>query len=725
MTKMDKIIALKTLGEVRYTTPIQFLAQSDSNWVKAYLVISTKYVLMLKSKEKYESWKDELSAHCDEINLFRLSRFKTHKFYQKSCILKGHMEIMSDYVETDKLKRLGLRVSTEEFQKLWGVLHDAIEACPGLPEPLTVAGDHKVVQSWVSNKTADTVVLQGLLEKQSRARLWQKRWFVLTPIVLKYWKSEDEAKATENNDEDVVVIPLCNLRWVSLDDKRSNEIVIAMDKGGIHVVHRDLYRIRAENKDQALKWMTKLHEMINDNNLAYQKSVERAVLQQGNNVLQTAQRVSQSSGNSLGDFRFTNIDPSTNDDIRVVFVGTCQRVPLNQLFQEAERGVRIPVRSKESDTQPKFEIFAKMKFDALDKAPWQLLTSRNPMAWVAGCCLPAALMGLYWLLAMVLVGTGYWVTKRNHRLYDLSLSLFRRPPEGHGVVMNPPAPTQTDPIKGFGQLKRNLKDLYENDEEGILTDFYLYKFFKGVGLEVLKAEEAIRSNFAWRRDYRPDVLVKQYVPPKLVQDYWYRCPLKLQQDKELNHMCFMRVGLTDIKGLYAALGSEEFTKAMVWWLETMSIKMYQNHIENMVETGTPEIDPDGTYNFDKFGFVTMITDLENFGSGQILGSEIGNLISQHFNHYPEMMTVGVLVNVPWIFKSCWSIISVFLEESTRNKVKMAGAGEATTKILLEIAEADQIPKYLGGTMEVDGDPECKELICKPKLRHIPKSKHKF
>jgi len=54
-----------------------------------------------------------------------------------------------------------------------------------------------------------------------------------------------------------------------------------------------------------------------------------------------------------------------------------------------------------------------------------------------------------------------------------------------------------------------------------------------------------------------------------------------------------------------------------------------------------------------------------------------------------------IVNAPMLFTGVWAIIKGFLDEKTRNKIKILGGNYK--KDLLEVVEADNLPDFLGGT----------------------------
>lgn len=72
------------------------------------------------------------------------------------------------------------------------------------------------------------------------------------------------------------------------------------------------------------------------------------------------------------------------------------------------------------------------------------------------------------------------------------------------------------------------------------------------------------------------------------------------------------------------------------------------------------------------------------------------------DNYPENMGGTYVVNAPFVFSACWSIVKGFLDERTVKKIKILGG--SYQKSLLEEVDASALPKFLGGecTCEAQG-----------------------
>ena len=89
----------------------------------------------------------------------------------------------------------------------------------------------------------------------------------------------------------------------------------------------------------------------------------------------------------------------------------------------------------------------------------------------------------------------------------------------------------------------------------------------------------------------------------------------------------------------------------------------------------------------------------NGGSMKILSKKVYGLIQLASkvgqDYYPEIMGQMFIVNAPMLFTGVWAVVKGFLDERTRQKIKILGG--KYQKELLELVEAENLPDFLGGT----------------------------
>ena len=93
----------------------------------------------------------------------------------------------------------------------------------------------------------------------------------------------------------------------------------------------------------------------------------------------------------------------------------------------------------------------------------------------------------------------------------------------------------------------------------------------------------------------------------------------------------------------------------------------------------------------------VIFDMHGFSALQSNLTMIRTLITINQEYYPERLSLGVLVNVPWLFHAIWKVIYPWIDHKTRTKIKLLGRNDNIADILLEHIDAD----VLG--VEADGE----------------------
>lgn len=107
-------------------------------------------------------------------------------------------------------------------------------------------------------------------------------------------------------------------------------------------------------------------------------------------------------------------------------------------------------------------------------------------------------------------------------------------------------------------------------------------------------------------------------------------------------------------------------------------------------------------------------DMTGF-SATMMSSQVRGLLSVAAkvagDNYPENMGCMYVVNAPFVFSACWSIVKGFLDERTAAKIKIIGG--SFQKPLLELVEAHNLPKFLGGTCTCEGLGGCERSNAGP------------
>ena len=73
------------------------------------------------------------------------------------------------------------------------------------------------------------------------------------------------------------------------------------------------------------------------------------------------------------------------------------------------------------------------------------------------------------------------------------------------------------------------------------------------------------------------------------------------------------------------------------------------------------------------------------------------------DYYPEVLGKLYVVNAPVLVSGIWSVIKGWIDEKTRSKINILGSN--FHKQIFEFCDHDQIPTFLGGTLENELDDE--------------------
>ncbi|KAJ7658571.1 CRAL/TRIO domain-containing protein [Mycena rosella] len=97
--------------------------------------------------------------------------------------------------------------------------------------------------------------------------------------------------------------------------------------------------------------------------------------------------------------------------------------------------------------------------------------------------------------------------------------------------------------------------------------------------------------------------------------------------------------------------------------------------------------------------VTTIVDLKglSFGLMWSLRSHLSESITLASANYPETLSTIVIVNAPSFFPTIWGWINGWFDPGTRNKIHILGKNP--TEKLLELFDAENLPRAYGGTLD--------------------------
>ncbi|CAK5275918.1 unnamed protein product [Mycena citricolor] len=238
------------------------------------------------------------------------------------------------------------------------------------------------------------------------------------------------------------------------------------------------------------------------------------------------------------------------------------------------------------------------------------------------------------------------------------------------------------------KFKKELKEEGYFEEGPIrFTDAGLLKFLRARKFDVPKAKEMFIACEKWRKEFGVDEIVQNFDYPELpIVDKYYP-QYYHKNDKDGRPIYIERLGLLDLKALYAATTPERQIKRLVLEYEKFineRLPACSAAAGHPVETSCTILDLQGVSmsNFYRVkDYVSKATDI-----GQ--------------NRYPESMGKFYIINAPWAFSAVWSIIKPWLDEVTVKKIDIIGSSYKD-KLLAQIP-AENLPKQFGGKCDCPG-----------------------
>ncbi|KAJ7274579.1 CRAL-TRIO domain-containing protein [Mycena haematopus] len=238
------------------------------------------------------------------------------------------------------------------------------------------------------------------------------------------------------------------------------------------------------------------------------------------------------------------------------------------------------------------------------------------------------------------------------------------------------------------KLKKELiaEEIYIENEPR-MNDATLLRFLRARKFDVPKAKEMFRDNEQWRKDFGVDDIVQNFdFPERVVVDKYYP-QYYHKHDKDGRPVYIERLGLLDLKALYAATTQERQIKRFVLEYE----KFLTDRLPACAAAAGHPVETSCT-----------IMDLQNVSLSNFYrvkdyvmqAAKIGQ------DHYPECMGKFYIINAPFMFSTVWSFIKPWLDEVTVAKIDILGSAYKD-KLLAQIA-ADDLPKQFGGNCDCPG-----------------------
>jgi hypothetical protein len=251
----------------------------------------------------------------------------------------------------------------------------------------------------------------------------------------------------------------------------------------------------------------------------------------------------------------------------------------------------------------------------------------------------------------------------------------------------------------IAKLRLALADVAGNKElcRGFdLSDAVLLRFSRARKLDLRAAEAMFRAALAWRAARDPRAVYERLErgPKPAIFDYTTGGWLP-GLDREGAVVFVDRLGSIDVQGLVQRVEPRHLEDLIIWRQETNQRRLAAAERAS----GCPQFQ------------VLVIQDLRGLGMAHMSKQGLALVKAAAAiddSYYPESLKQCVIVNAPAAFSMVWSVCKHFFDASTRDKVQIH-SGPATAE-LLKLVRKQDLPKFLGGDLVVDGDAHCRSII---------------
>ncbi|XP_065898687.1 SEC14-like protein 2 isoform X2 [Dysidea avara] len=224
------------------------------------------------------------------------------------------------------------------------------------------------------------------------------------------------------------------------------------------------------------------------------------------------------------------------------------------------------------------------------------------------------------------------------------------------------------------------------------SDRYLLLWLKARNFNVTKAETMIRKSMAFREEMEIDSIL-QYDPPEVLKKY--SAGGIFGEDRDRDPVYYCAVGNLDFKGLYRSVKKKDILKERIQGTERLI-----NHCKRLTEERGKTVN---TW--------TIVLDMENLSYQRHFYWPMIHIVNETLamfdSNYPETCKRSIVVKAPKIFPVAYNIAKHFIDESTRQKVIVAGAN--WKEELQKYISPDNLPEFYGGTRR-EPDPTCSKYI---------------
>ena len=262
------------------------------------------------------------------------------------------------------------------------------------------------------------------------------------------------------------------------------------------------------------------------------------------------------------------------------------------------------------------------------------------------------------------------------------------------------------------------------------SDHALHRFLVARNMNVESAAKMYTAVMAHRHARSSWLLLETYRPPAVMRNCF---PWGFTGfDRQGFPVLVEKIGAVDLVGLEGTIGTEAFLDWVCWYHEVQeramrrqSAKLGRNRhkMTCIIDLGGLQL---RGLSATAIGVIKRRARLEEvrvvvhhmfrvryFGKRQYIATYCTTQLYAPRAHaqdnYPEVVKRVFLINTPVIFSAVWSIVKHFVDEGTRDKMRLLGTDYLPT--LTKFIDPSAIPAYLGGELrDVFGEAECLAMV---------------
>eukprot|EP00927_Polykrikos_kofoidii_P055884 TRINITY_DN50069_c0_g1_i1.p1 TRINITY_DN50069_c0_g1~~TRINITY_DN50069_c0_g1_i1.p1 ORF type:complete len:388 (-),score=42.48 TRINITY_DN50069_c0_g1_i1:21-1184(-) len=235
----------------------------------------------------------------------------------------------------------------------------------------------------------------------------------------------------------------------------------------------------------------------------------------------------------------------------------------------------------------------------------------------------------------------------------------------------------------------------------VMGNLRAMRFLRGRSCDVAVASEMFQNMLTWRAQetrFNVDDLRKRVVGFSIeeFQKYYAAKP-----ERPFLPAAFLGRSRTGAVVVYCKVGSWDLGEAMLKCGEVCVLESEVEKLEWIM------------WNFHKIcveerrvPYLLVLADAAGASFSQVRGKQreaLKAIVQNLGNNYIDAVELTLVYNASLAFRALWAIVSTFLTERQKSKLRVFGdPNEATTRALLHAAVAPEVlPKCLGGTAVVD------------------------